>query len=311
MIPDDTPIRNINNIIATTASAFGHYNSSRDNEDETAAMVTTSNISFHCIICYEDFDSEVNYPVILPCGHTYICVQCANRITKCMECRTSLFAEDDQEEDYHYNGGVLGYYNKQGLLEYRGRSRSCSSVLSAAARSGRRPSGDHRVVEQQDSYYNRGGGRGMPMRSSSLGSVLGSGSSSAAAARSGRSPSITRCRTSSQGNGVAVAPSPRKRERERLPLPKNTVLLSLVEAGNLLKKNTHAVMRYSKAKALPDDSEGNTSLLSAAVKKSSCGTYIVTAQEGLRVLPTMDRNKKMKSLRNLFSKGAHLRYGDV
>ncbi len=49
-----------------------------------------SAFSFHCIICFDDFDAESNYPVVLPCGHTYVCINCANRLDKCMECRTPL-----------------------------------------------------------------------------------------------------------------------------------------------------------------------------------------------------------------------------
>lgn len=59
-------------------------------------------LSFHCIVCYEVFDSEVNYPVILAgCGHTYVCVNCANRLTKCMECRTSLLYPLECDPAYH------------------------------------------------------------------------------------------------------------------------------------------------------------------------------------------------------------------
>jgi hypothetical protein len=47
-------------------------------------------LSFHCIVCYDVFDSEINYPVVLTCGHTYVCVNCAKRLIKCMECRISL-----------------------------------------------------------------------------------------------------------------------------------------------------------------------------------------------------------------------------
>ena len=47
--------------------------------------------SFHCMICFEEFHPEERYPVVLPCGHTYVCHLCANRLDKCMECRTPLF----------------------------------------------------------------------------------------------------------------------------------------------------------------------------------------------------------------------------
>jgi len=46
--------------------------------------------SFHCCICFEPFDAEVNYPVVLPCGHTYLCVNCSKRLDRCMVCRKSL-----------------------------------------------------------------------------------------------------------------------------------------------------------------------------------------------------------------------------
>lgn len=43
------------------------------------------------MICFEEFHPEERYPVVLPCGHTYICHLCANRLEKCMECRTPLY----------------------------------------------------------------------------------------------------------------------------------------------------------------------------------------------------------------------------
>ncbi len=50
---------------------------------------SSSAFSFRCTICVEEFD-PTNYPVVLPCGHTYVCINCANRIDKCMECRAPL-----------------------------------------------------------------------------------------------------------------------------------------------------------------------------------------------------------------------------
>mmetsp|Transcript_5704 Transcript_5704/g.14245 ORF Transcript_5704/g.14245 Transcript_5704/m.14245 type:complete len:136 (+) Transcript_5704:311-718(+) len=49
-----------------------------------------SPFSFHCMICFEEFDNETRFPVVLPCGHTYVCNVCAQRLDKCMECRTPL-----------------------------------------------------------------------------------------------------------------------------------------------------------------------------------------------------------------------------
>jgi Zinc finger, C3HC4 type (RING finger) len=43
------------------------------------------------MICFEEFHPEDRYPVVLPCGHTYVCNACADRLDKCMECRTPLY----------------------------------------------------------------------------------------------------------------------------------------------------------------------------------------------------------------------------
>ena len=46
---------------------------------------------FHCVICFDAFHPEDRPPVVLPCGHTYLCEPCSKRIKRCMECRTPLF----------------------------------------------------------------------------------------------------------------------------------------------------------------------------------------------------------------------------
>ena len=43
--------------------------------------------SFHCTICYDAFHPTNRAPIVLPCGHTFICEDCGKRLTKCMECR--------------------------------------------------------------------------------------------------------------------------------------------------------------------------------------------------------------------------------
>jgi hypothetical protein len=43
------------------------------------------------MICFEEFNPDDRYPVVLPCGHTYVCNCCANRLDRCMECRTPLY----------------------------------------------------------------------------------------------------------------------------------------------------------------------------------------------------------------------------
>ena len=48
-------------------------------------------VSLHCIICFEEFDGKERPPVVLPCGHTYVCMVCAKRLRRCMECREPLY----------------------------------------------------------------------------------------------------------------------------------------------------------------------------------------------------------------------------
>ena len=48
-------------------------------------------IPFHCVICFDEFNLKMKYPVVLPCGHTYICNPCARRLKRCFECREPLF----------------------------------------------------------------------------------------------------------------------------------------------------------------------------------------------------------------------------
>jgi len=52
--------------------------------------------SFHCVICFEAFHLVDRPPVVLPCGHTYLCEPCSKRLKRCMECRTSLFLPKQQ-----------------------------------------------------------------------------------------------------------------------------------------------------------------------------------------------------------------------
>lgn len=46
--------------------------------------------SFHCTICFEALNVTTRPPVVLPCGHTYLCEPCSKRLDKCMECRSPL-----------------------------------------------------------------------------------------------------------------------------------------------------------------------------------------------------------------------------
>ena len=63
--------------------------------EQMASTVTGASreaFSFHCTICYEALNLSDRPPVVLPCGHTYVCEPCAKRLKTCMECRTPLIA---------------------------------------------------------------------------------------------------------------------------------------------------------------------------------------------------------------------------
>lgn len=53
---------------------------------ETAAVVP-----FHCVICFDSFCLRERLPVVLPCGHTFVCQPCSKRLKRCMECREPLY----------------------------------------------------------------------------------------------------------------------------------------------------------------------------------------------------------------------------
>jgi Zinc finger, C3HC4 type (RING finger) len=65
---------------------------------ETAAVVP-----FHCIICFEEFKLHERLPVVLPCGHTFVCGPCSQRLTRCMECREPLYYTVPKNNNNHNN----------------------------------------------------------------------------------------------------------------------------------------------------------------------------------------------------------------
>ena len=55
------------------------------------AAAAASVIPFSCVICFDEFDTTERPPMVLPCGHTYVCLPCTKRLKRCMECREPLF----------------------------------------------------------------------------------------------------------------------------------------------------------------------------------------------------------------------------
>lgn len=195
-------------------------------------------LSFHCMICFDQFDTETKYPVVLPCGHTYICVECASRIDKCMECRLSLYAPDSTINQNNNNENAVT--SRWDIYEQRRRSRAYTSYSSPRA----------------------------------------------------------------MVNTKKVA------QKTRLPLPKNVVLLSLIEASDLATQTSrqvgisssstnHGLVAPTLSSDDEEEMEQNKILMSMDLATSSCGTYAVAKKSGLTILPMMDESGNRTS-RKLF-----------
>lgn len=167
------------------------------------------------MICFEEFDIDSRFPVVLPCGHTYICNECAGRLDKCMECRTPLVE----------------------LIPRKGPAGGATTT----------------------------GGRG---------TVRGSSISSAAGRSPGAPPPVT---------------------KKRLPLPKNVVLMSLIEAtevaaqnvqGQEIEPSLHESPMINPSVLDIEDEEEEKIKASTTLAISDCGTYAVSAKDGLEIFPS-------------------------
>ena len=92
------------------------------NKSKTYSKIMTD-VALHCMICYEEFDLKDHYPVVLPCGHTYVCVVCAKRLKKCMECREPLFWNPPQPKQPQHQP-LSSHYNNHHLGRSPGHPRS-------------------------------------------------------------------------------------------------------------------------------------------------------------------------------------------
>lgn len=212
-----------------------------------------TSFSFHCMICYEGFDNSASrYPVVLPCGHTYVCNACGERIDRCMECRTPLYLTFDPSEGQPQPTNQQHHHHPE--------------LRSSPGGSWNRPGGRHVS-------------RGAP--------------------GSGASPGVHQ----------VPAPAPPKLIRKRIPLPKNVVLLSLIEATELATADVqfstkseddsadetpptpenrvdHKVIIQSMQSL--DEEERNEEEkihLATSLSVGVGGTYAVAAKEGLTIYP--------------------------
>lgn len=207
-----------------------------------------TSFSFHCMICYESFDNSASrYPVVLPCGHTYICNACGERIDRCMECRTPLYLTFDPNE---------------------GKPQPAATAVDVRGSPG--------------SSWNR---------------------SSAASRARGAGGTI---------NASHTFPNPPPKViKKRIPLPKNVVLLSLIEATELATADVHQHLSSTKSEdsgdeipptpehrpdhkaiiqsmqSLDEEERNEEEKINFATSLSVGvgGTYAVAAKEGLMIYP--------------------------
>lgn len=171
-------------------------------------MTKTAPFSFHCTICVEPFDIHDRAPVVLPCGHTFLCELCSKKLTRCMECRTPLYT----------------------LAPVPNSGAPISPIVSPTDRRSYRRA----TFEQQQQTQ-----------------------------------------------------KPPQLEKIPIQLPKNHVLISLIESSNTQRDS-------SKSSALVDNTDSDSDSDEFAVVSSmkalsaECGTYIVKERYGL---PVYSENK--------------------
>ena len=195
--------------------------------------------SFHCIICFFPFDLETRQPVVLPCGHTYICEPCSKRLKKCMECRTSLFIKPATNQN---NGGVCMPSQASPSTPISPRNRSTYSI--------------HR-----DRY-----------------------------------------------NHYQTTPikKPQPVELIPLPIPKNNVLIALMEAAER-KKN--ALKDKNEDSDSEDYEDTQNVLYGIEALSSDSGTYAVRDNEGLPVFSQNPYGQTLRKVPSYVKPPPVIRYG--
>eukprot|EP00536_Pseudo-nitzschia_multiseries_P001151 jgi/Psemu1/250260/estExt_Genewise1Plus.C_140123 len=192
-----------------------------------------SPFSFHCIICFEEFDSDMRFPVVLPCGHTYVCNECAKRLDKCMECRTPLYELIPPAHDGCTEA-------PEQLAGWSTRSLGRNSSRTNASR------GQQHLHHQHHQHQ--------------------------------------------QNKHKKPAPSTKR----RLILPKNVVLMSLIEATELATENVHGQEHEPSLQESPminpsvldlEANEEEKIRAGTSLAISDCGTYAVSAKDGLEIFP--------------------------
>ena len=226
-----------------------------------------TNVALHCVICFEEFSLRERPPVVLPCGHTYVCSVCSKRLKKCMECREPLFWAPP--------------VSKVGKSQQQGTPATLNTQRTS-----------------------------LPLRYT--------GGSTAARGRYSPSP---------QNLPHPTMPQDLKEEPLALPLPKNLVLLDMIEAAHrerfLRAQNEGKLFGESLADEEGDGNIGTTqeevlrasssseelarleaSATAVAAMTGTCGSYAVREPEGLAILP-FDPNKQHKKEEEIIGDNCH------
>jgi hypothetical protein len=203
------------------------------------AAAAASVVPFHCVICFDEFNMTDRPPVVLPCGHTYVCAPCTKRLRRCMECREPLFIPAVQQQTRNLNA--------QGNGSWAGTAPP---------------------------MYNRGG------------------------------------RYSPQQQGNMTSPPqevPTPAAPIALPIPKNVVLLAMMEAAQRQSQieqkedeaNANAFEGSNTSSLVDDDDDDdeeqfdlNRIISGMATLSGPCGTYAVREKEGLAVMSSDPRRKQ-------------------
>jgi hypothetical protein len=168
------------------------------------------------------------HPVVLPCGHTYVCAPCSKRLKRCMECREPLFLPVQQQN--------------------RNQNAQQGNWAGSAP-----------------PMYNRGG-RYSPQQQAPL-----------------------------TPKEVSAPPVP-----IALPIPKNVVLLAMMEAAQrqsqMQESEADESENSSLGHAVDDDDEEqfdlNRIISGMATLSGPCGTYAVRERHGLAVVSSDPRRKQ-------------------
>jgi len=239
------------------------------------AAAAASVVPFHCVICFDEFNLKDRTPMVLPCGHTYVCCQCTRRLKRCMECREPLFV----------SGTAL-------------TAKSCAAGLGTGGGFG---------LGCHNSAFSAAGGSVSGARISSTGSVYGR--SAYGSTSSYHSQSTTPSAAASHppvmtSSTLHLPPSSQQLANMiPLPIPKNLVLMSMMEAAqrqamedsqSLVKGGSAASSSSSSSDDDDDDDEEfnlDRIISGMATLSGPCGTYSVAVDTGLAVLPSDPRKQ--------------------